>query len=124
MSLDEIKPFINWLHSHPSIATIFTFIIAFSESIAVIGLVVPGSLILMAIGTLIGSGILSAPHTIAAAIIGAIAGDFFSYWFGHHYQHHVRKRWPFRLWPGMIKKGEDFFNRHGGKGVFLGRFVG
>lgn len=122
--IEFLKPAMNWLHFHPYIAYIVTFFIAFSESIAIIGLVIPGSLILIAIGTLIGSGIVNPTETIIAAIIGAICGDFISFWIGHHYSKHLHRMWPFKRWPQLLAKGEAFFKKHGGKGVFLGRFVG
>ncbi|MBI5448438.1 MAG: phosphatase PAP2 family protein [Gammaproteobacteria bacterium] len=122
--LEALKPAIEWLHFHPIIACVATFFIAFSESIAFIGLVIPGSVLLIGIGTLIGSGVITARETILAAIIGAILGDFLSFWIGHHYCGHIHDIWPFRRWPALLKKGEAFFHRHGGKGVFLGRFVG
>lgn len=122
--LEALKPAIEWLHFHPIVACIVTLFIAFSESIAFIGLVVPGSLLLVGIGTLIGSGVITPFETIVSAIVGAILGDFVSFWMGHHYSTRIHSVWPFNRWPGLLKKGEAFFHRHGGKGVFLGRFVG
>lgn len=122
--LDYLKPAMNWLHFHPYVAYLITYLIAFSESIAVIGLIIPGSIILIAIGTLIGSGILQPTETIIAAILGALTGDFASYWLGFHYSKHLHHVWPFKRWPQLLAKGEAFFKKHGGKGVFIGRFIG
>jgi undecaprenyl-diphosphatase len=36
----------------------------------------------------------------------------------------MRRLWPFSRYPDVLDKGEDFFLRHGGKSVLLGRFVG
>ncbi|MDP4979669.1 MAG: phosphatase PAP2 family protein [Desulfobacterales bacterium] len=36
----------------------------------------------------------------------------------------MRRIWPFSRYPGVLKRGETFFNRHGGKSVLFGRFVG
>src|SRR3990167_7945441 len=122
--IEFFKPAMHWLHYHPYFAYLITLLIAFSESIALIGLVIPGSLLLIGIGTLIGSGIISPTETIIAAIIGAILGDFVSFWTGHHYSKRIHKIWPFSRWPKLLEKGILFFNAHGGKGVFLGRFIG
>lgn len=122
--LEYLKPAIQWLHFHPIFACAATFLIAFAESIAIIGLVIPGSVLFIGIGTLIGSGVISPSATIISAIIGAVAGDFLSFWVGFHYRDHIHSIWPFRRWPKLLKKGEKFFLQHGGKGVFLGRFIG
>ncbi len=122
--LEYFKPAIHWLHFHPFFACATTFLIAFSESIALIGLFIPGSLLLVGIGTLIGSGVISPLETILSAIFGALLGDFVSFWAGHHYSKRIHVIWPFRRWPKLLDKGIAFFHRHGGKGIFLGRFVG
>ena len=43
---------------------------------------------------------------------------------GLPFSQHIRDFWPFRSHPNLLVKGEQFFNRHGGKGIFFGRFVG
>ena len=58
------------------------FLISLSESLAVVGLVVPGVILMTAIGSLIGAGKLPALATMTWAILGAIAGDGLSYWLG------------------------------------------
>ena len=98
--------------------------VAFSESLALIGLVVPGAAILFAAGALIASGALPFWPMCLWAIAGAILGDSVSYWLGRHYRGHVRDLWPFRKHPGLLRRGEVFLERHGGKSIFLGRFVG
>ncbi len=109
---------------HPLISYTAVFVIALSESLAVVGLLVPGTLLLLSIGALVGSGGLSWQLTMLLAILGAIAGDSISYWLGFHYQQHIKSLWPLRTHPNIIARGEMFFQRHGGKSVFLGRFVG
>jgi membrane protein DedA with SNARE-associated domain/membrane-associated phospholipid phosphatase len=61
---------------------------------------------------------------LLTATIGAITGDGASYWLGHHYQQRLTRIWPFSHHPQILKKGEAFFHRHGGKSVLFGRFVG
>lgn len=115
---------IQWLHLNPGWAGFVTFLISLSESLAFIGLLVPGTVIMAAIGTLIGADIIPAGQTIAWAIAGAVAGDSLSYRLGYHFTDHLRDMWPFRRYPQLLAKGEKFFIDHGGKSVFLGRFVG
>ncbi|HEX22285.1 MAG TPA: phosphatase PAP2 family protein, partial [Chromatiales bacterium] len=60
----------------------------------------------------------------AWAVLGAIVGDGFSYWLGRHFHQQIRGLWPFRQHPAWLEKGEAFFQRHGGKSVLMGRFIG
>lgn len=115
---------LDWMRQHTHLAELATFLFAFSESIAVIGLIVPGSLILASIGTLIGVDILPLWPTLAAAVSGAILGDTFSFVLGYAFSDKIPYVWPFRKYPKGLQRGRDFFARHGGKSVFIGRFAG
>lgn len=117
-------PLILWLHLHPTSAGIVTFLITFVESLAIIGLVIPGSVTLSAIGGLIGSGVIPALPIFIWAICGAILGDALSFAVGYHYHHKLKKMWPFYRFPKLLAKGEKFFQQHGGKGIFISRFIG
>ncbi len=100
------------------------FVISLAESLAVVGVAVPGVAIMFGIGTLIGTGTLEFWSTAAWAVAGAIAGDGLSFWLGRHYRDTLRGLWPFRTHPAMLERGEAFFQRFGGKSIVLGRFVG
>jgi membrane protein DedA with SNARE-associated domain/membrane-associated phospholipid phosphatase len=122
--LDLIQPLLHFIHNHPHWAAFFTFFIAFIESLAILGLFIPGSTILGLIGGLIGAHILSPTAIIIAAILGAIAGDGLSYWLGYRYHDAIRGVWPFNRFTSLLEKGEKFFVKHGGKSIFLARFFG
>ncbi len=122
--IDHLKPFMQWLHYHPDLAALITFLIAMGESLAFFGLIIPGSVIMSAVGTLIGAGIIPGLPITLWAIVGAIVGDSISYYAGYRYTQSIRHVWPFKRYPQWITKAEDFFAKHGGKSVFLGRFVG
>lgn len=115
---------IDWIVLHPYWADLAVFLAALAESLAVIGLIIPGALIMFGVGALIATGALDLWITMAWAAAGAVAGDGISYWLGHHYRERLRSLWPFRRYPGLIVRGEAFFQQHGGKSVLLGRFVG
>ncbi|WP_303720816.1 bifunctional DedA family/phosphatase PAP2 family protein [Malonomonas rubra] len=115
---------VGWVGLHPIAAYLMIFLISLSESLALVGLLVPGTAMMIGIGALAGSGALSLSITLLAAMAGAIAGDGISYWLGRHYHQEIKTLWPFRTHPQLIFRGEEFFNRHGGKSIFLGRFVG
>lgn len=122
--LDDLKPFIDWLHTHPGLAGLVVLLISCAESLAIVGLLIPGTIVMPAIGSMIGAHVLPGPLIIAAAIVGAIIGDGVSYWLGHHFHSHIKAYWPFNRYPRLLKSGEHFFLKYGGLSVFIGRFVG
>lgn len=119
-----LHPLIQYLHAHPHLGWAFTYAIALLESLAVIGTIIPGSVTMTAIGALIGSGVLPGLPTLFWATLGAYTGDCISYWAGIYYKDGIRRIWPFSKHTQLLTKGEQFFNRHGGKSVVIGRFSG
>ncbi len=119
-----IKAFLAFITHHPALAYGAIFLISLSESLALIGLIVPGTVIMFGVGAVVATGSLGLKPVLLLAAAGAVAGDGISYWLGRHYQDGLRRMWPFSCYPGMLKNGEAFFRRHGGKSVLFGRFVG
>lgn len=124
MFANSLNELLIWLQQHPLLALLFVFLVAFSESLIIIGLILPGAAFMVGFGALIALGALPAGAAIITAILGAIAGDSLSYWLGKHYKQSLKTHWPFSTYPALMERGEDFFHRHGGKSVMLGRFVG
>jgi len=122
--LNQLKPWLLWLHIHPEWVFLIVFLVAFIECFAVVGLVIPGTVLMTAIGALLGSHVISAEIVLSAAFLGSFLGDITSFFIGYHYREHLRDMWPFKFYPYLLQKGETFFYRHGGKGVFIGRFIG
>jgi membrane protein DedA with SNARE-associated domain len=116
----EVTEFIS---SHPQYAVWTVFLLAFSEAIPIIGTVVPGSTLIVAISALAIETDISPWLLLAAATIGAILGDGASFWLGQRCQRGVLARWPLNRFPGFIARSEAFFNRFGGASVFLARFT-
>jgi len=113
-----------WLTAHPGWAGVVIFLVACSESLAIVGLFVPGAFLLFGIGTLVGLEVIDLWSTLAWAAAGAIVGDALSFQLGRHYHMRLRTLWPFRNHPELFSRGISFFHQHGGKSVVLGRFVG
>ena len=114
----------NFFSTHPHGISVFTYFIVFAEAMAVVGAIVPGAIIMPAIGFLIGSAIVPAGSTFMWAILGAVTGDCLSYFIGVYFQDRIHRMWPFTRWPKLLGQSEKFFSEHGGKSVFIGRFVG
>lgn len=122
--VDYIEPLTTWIQANPKSALFFTMLISLTESLAIIGSIIPGSLTMTAIGILAGSGVMRIDLTLIAATIGAIAGDVASYALGYIYHEQLVKIWPFNKYPSLIFYGKEFFLNHGGKSVVIGRFIG
>lgn len=120
----NLQPLLDWLAAHPTWAGIAVFVIAGAESLAVIGLFLPGTLLLFGVGALVAAGSLALTPTLLWAIAGAVAGDGLSFWLGRHFHQRLRLLWPFNRSPELMARGVDFFSRHGGMSVVMARFIG
>lgn len=120
----NIQPLIQYLHAHPHSAGVIAFIVVFAEALAVVGVIVPGSITMTAIGMLIGSAVIPAGSTFIWGICGAILGDYISYLVGIYFQDRMHRVWPFNKHPQLLERSELFFRKHGGKSIVIGRFVG
>jgi membrane protein DedA with SNARE-associated domain len=100
------------------------FITAFGESFAFLGLLFPGTTLLIAAGTLVKSGTLPFLPVMVGSILGAVFGDSISYWIGRRFGGGIARLWPFSRNPKLLPSGIQFFERYGGTSVFIGRFFG
>ena len=123
MMTSLVSSVIEFLTVHPHVAYLAVFLLALSESIPIIGAVVPGTAVILALSALVPSGVLLLWPLLVAATLGAIAGDGLSFWLGHRYHREILGFWPLNRHPELIQSSEDFFERHGTKSVFLARFV-
>lgn len=113
----------SFVEAHHYWAYALVFLLATSEALPIIGAVVPASAIIVAISALVPVGAVKLAPLIVSAAAGAILGDGLSYWLGHHYHRQIVNYWPLKRYPGLILKGENFFQRHGGKSVIIARFT-
>src|SRR5580704_1293985 len=113
----------DFLSRHPQYAAWAAFLLAFSEAIPIVGTVVPGSTLIVAISALAIEADISPWLLLIAAIMGAIAGDGASFWLGQRCHREVLQHWPLNRFPRLVARSEAFFNRYGGISVFLARFT-
>ena len=98
--------------------------LAFGESLAVIGFLLPATAALVLVGVLIGQDLLDFWLMAAWAIPGAALGDAVSFWIGRYFRDSIRGLWPFTRHKQSLDYGHRFFARWGVASVFLGRFLG
>ncbi len=115
---------LNWLSANPGWAGFWIFVLSFVESLAFVGILVPGIIILFGIGALISFGAIELLPVWVLGSTGALAGDMVSYAIGHRYRDHLAESWPFTHFPRMLERGRGYFQAHGAKSVAIGRFIG
>ena len=114
---------VDFISAHPHYAHIAIFVLALSEAIPVVGTVVPGSTLILAISALATSANVNLWMLLVAAVTGAIAGDGFSFWLGQRYSREILNAWPLNRFPQFIARSERFITRYGVASVFLARFT-
>lgn len=130
MTLDDLTTsVIDFVRNHEAWAGPIVALLAFCESLALVSLFVPATVILVGIGALLGSaGIgLDQPQfwvICLSAAIGAALGDWVSYEFGRYFDEPAKRIWPLSRRPDLVERAERFIQRYGAWGIFLGRFFG
>jgi membrane-associated protein len=113
----------EFVQAHGSSTYGLLFAIIFMETGVVVTPFLPGDSLLFACGTLAATGAMKLPLLFGVLTSAAILGDNTNYWIG-------RSVGP-RAFSGSIRflkrdhliRTQEFYRRHGGKTVFLARFV-
>jgi membrane protein DedA with SNARE-associated domain len=121
---DVAQPLLDFIKAHSNWAALVMFITAFGESFVFVSLLFPGTTVLIAAGTLLSDGTLPYVPILLGAVLGAVLGDSISYWLGRNFGGGIARVWPFSRHPELLSRGILFFEHHGGKSVFIGRFFG
>ena len=99
-------------------------VLAFGESMAVVGLFMPATALMIAIGGLIATGAVEPLPVILWAMGGAVIGDWVSFALGRKIGPSIYRRWPLNRHRSMVARTRLFFRRFGFLAIFLGRFLG
>ncbi len=99
-------------------------VISLAESLALVGLLVPGVVLITTAASLAGHQDIALAWLIGAAFVGAVLGDSISFTLGFKHREQVTRRWPLSQHPEWLERGARFFKRYGVWSVFIGRFVG
>ncbi len=114
----------NELQNHQEWIAFAIFLISFIESLAIAGVIVPGVTLLFMAAIIAGGGALSLEASLFWAFLGAVAGDGLSFAIGRHFSTSITSVWPVSRYPRLLDSGKQFFDKHGGKSILIGRFVG
>ncbi len=122
---NTITEFLNTALSNFShLGYMLSFILALSETILGLGMITPGSTLLIFLGGYAAiTGSLSFVYLVLFAVLGAIFGDNINYTLGRFFGEKWTKNGFWIISPTHFHKGYIFFKKHGGKSVLSGRFV-
>jgi membrane-associated protein len=118
-----IDSLIAFVSAHAWLAYLTLFLAALLEAVPVVGSVIPGSTIILALSALVPGGELTLQWVLLAAIAGALLGDGSAFWIGHRRQREILSAWPISNYPRLVAQSEAFFHRWGTLAVFFARFV-
>ena len=130
--MEQIRFFVDlFLHLDEHLANIINqygtwtyailFLIIFMETGFVVTPFLPGDSLLFAAGTLAPLSGLNIWLIMVLLIIAAIAGDTVNYWIGHYLGERAYNiKW---IKKEYLDRTHAFFEKHGGKTIFLARFV-
>ena len=107
-------------------AYLLVAVMAMAETAAFIGFFAPGEFTIILGGVLAGEGTLSIQLLIGIAWAACVAGDTIGFFLGRRLGRDfaVRHGHRVRLTEERFAKVEEFFRKHGGKTIFIGRWLG
>ena len=120
----QLAAILDFVRDHQEFAAPIVCALAFGESLALVSLLIPATVLLIGIGALIGASGIDFWPIYLGAVLGAGLGDWLSYWLGCHYHAQIARMWPLSKHPDLLPKGHAFFEKWGWPGVFIGRFFG
>lgn len=104
-------------------AYLVIFLIAFADSLVVVGTFTAGAAFLFFAGVLVARGVYGLPEMIVFAVVGAILGGVISYHLGRLQASYARRKEWFPK-QDYLERGARLLATRGGWGVFLARFLG
>ena len=113
-----------WLQQNPEWIIFGLCSAAFIESFALIGIIIPGVILLAAISGMAASTNLSIFQVVLLVYISSCLADISSFFIGKYLSRKIDHTWPFKKNPSWLEQGRVFFKSYGILGVFLGRFIG
>lgn len=119
--IDQILAFITLHHNW---AGPIIGLISFGESLLIVGLFIPATVILPLTGVLIANGTLEFTNICIWGVGGAILGDTVSYWIGHVYGPALLRNPILKKYRRSVARTRLLFYRYGFLAVFAGRFMG
>lgn len=122
--VDQILKWVTPALEHFRVAGYWVALLAaMAETILGVGLLLPGSSIILLLGALAAHGALDLGDLLWFAFMGAVLGDNINYFLGRKYGAHWVEGGFWIIRPGHFEKARTFFDRHGAVSVLWGRLI-
>jgi len=119
----EFNEVILWLKHNPEWIALGVFGAAFIESFALIGVIIPG-VVLLAVISGMAASTLNVFELVLIAYVASFLADILSFLLGTRISKSIDNLWPFYKYPNLLLQGRGFVKRFGISGVFVGKFIG
>lgn len=119
-----IDQLVLFIQNNQSWAGLVIFLMTFGESLFVLGLFIPATVLLFATGTLIATGVLHAGTILIWGVVGAILGDAVSFWLGRWMGPKFLRHKYLNKHRRQVARARLFFYRYGFLAVLIARFLG
>lgn len=106
-----------------TLSYVIVFAIIFAETGFVFTPFLPGDSLLFATGAFSAIGSFNIFILFILLWAASFLGDTINYWIGHYFGQKIISHPKFPINQRHIEKTQNFYNRHGGKTIFLARFI-
>ena len=120
---------LDLVNNYGALSYVILFAIVFAETGLIVTPFLPGDSLIFAVGALAAVGAFDVRLAFLLLVVAAIAGDAVNYAIGRSaglgiiHRAQTNPRWGRWVNPAYIARAHEFFERHGGKAIVLGRFV-
>lgn len=116
-------PIVDLVRAHIEWAGPIVFALTFIESLAVISVLLPSTLLLLAIGSLAAAGLVSLTELSLWGIAGAGLGYWLSFEVGRYYGDRIESIGFLARRPDWLRKAHRFFERWDWFAIIASRFI-
>ncbi|TCS41684.1 DedA family protein [Reinekea marinisedimentorum] len=108
----------------PALILVAIGIASFLESLALVGLLVPGVVVLFSLSALASAAGIPIAQMLIVAAIGGFIGDLISFYLGQRFLPNALHSKKLSKYQGWIDQGHWFIKRWGWLSIIIGRFLG
>lgn len=120
----SVEMIIEFVRNNQSWAPLIIFLMAFAETIIILSIFVPSTILFIAISGLMGAAGVPLLPTLIAGGIGSALGFSLMYLLTATMHGRILTAWPLKNYPDTIARAQEFSRRWGTLGVMIGHFSG